>query len=324
VRIAVIGTPGAWSTERLADAVRRAGAEAAVVDLDACSVRPPDPRVFHRGEPLAGLDGAVVKKIGDTAGGWAVQERLHLLHQLEASGVPVVSRPGAVGRAMNRFAMTLELARAGLPVPETVVTEDAGEVGQAVERFGIAVAKPLFTSKGRGMALLRAGDDVAGFVEGWRGQGLGPVYLQRFVKHPGRDLGVAVLDGRYLGAYWRVAGPDAWMTTILAGGRYERADPAPGVIALAERAARHFGLLFTGVDLIETPEGDMKVLEVSAFGGFRGLLSACDIDAAPLLAAAALRHLGAATGRDLGAADSGRHAGPTGPARSAHGAGTPG
>jgi ribosomal protein S6--L-glutamate ligase len=233
VRIAVIGTPGGWSTDRLAAAFQRAGAETVVVDLAACSVRPPDPRLFHRGEALAGLDGAVVKKIGDTAGGWAVQERLHLLRQLEASGVPVVSRPAAVARAMNRLAMTLELARGGFPVPETVVTEDAAEVAQAVERYGTAVAKPLFTSKGRGMARLHAGDDVAAFVARWQAQGLGPVYLQRFVKHPGRDLGVAVLDGRYLGAYWRVAGPDAWMTTILSGGRYERADPPAGVIALA-------------------------------------------------------------------------------------------
>ena len=60
-------------------------------------------------------------------------------------------------------------------------------------------------------------------------------------------------------------------------------------LALARRAAVHFGLLFTGVDLMETPEGGFIVLEVSAFGGFRGLLEACAVDAAPLFAEAALR-----------------------------------
>ena len=162
-----------------------------------------------------------------------------------------------------------------------------------MERFGAAVAKPLYTSKGRGMARLDPDMDVRAFFADWRAHGLGPVYVQRFVKHPGRDLGVAVLDGRCLGAYWRVARPDQWMTTILSGGRYAAADPPDDVIDLAERAARHFGLAFTGVDLIETPDGGHAVLEVSAFGGFRGLLDACGIDAAPLYAEVALRRFAA-------------------------------
>jgi ribosomal protein S6--L-glutamate ligase len=287
--VAVVGTPGAWSTERLAGALRRAGAETVVVDLGACTLRLPDPRVYVAGAPLAGLDGAVVKKIGDTAGGWAVQERLHILRHLEASGVPVLSLPERLAVAVNRFRMTVELVRGGFPVPETVVTEERAEAEAAVERFGAAVAKPLFTSKGRGMARLDPGADLGAFFGAWRVQDRGPVYLQRFVEHPGRDLGVAVLDGRCLGAYWRVAGPDQWMTTILSGGRYEPADPPQAVIDLAERAARHFGLVFTGVDLIETPQGGYAVLEVSAFGGFRGLFEACGVDAAPLLAEATLR-----------------------------------
>lgn len=289
MRVAVIGQPGAWSTERLAAALGRAGADPLVVDLAACGLRLPDPRVFHAGRPLEGLAGAVVKKIGDTAEGWVVQERIHVLRHLEASGVPVVSAPERLAVAVNRARMTLELARGGFPLPDTVITEDASEAEAAVERFGATVAKPLFTSKGRGMMRLDPGSDVRALVERWRAQALGPVYLQRFVKHPGRDLGVAVLEGRYLGAYWRVAREDQWMTTILSGGRYEPADPPREVIVLAERAARHFGLAFTGVDLIEPPDGGWAVLEVSAFGGFRGLRDACGIDAAPLVADAALR-----------------------------------
>jgi len=156
-----------------------------------------------------------------------------------------------------------------------------------VERFGVAVLKPLFTSKGRGMVRLDSSLDVRRILEGHRIDNADPFYLQRFVKHPGRDLGVAVLDGRCLGAYWRIAGDGQWMTTVLSGGRYAPADPPAEAIALAERAARHFGLLFTGVDLIET-DGGFTVLEVSAFGGFRGLLDGCGVDAAPPLAGAVL------------------------------------
>jgi ribosomal protein S6--L-glutamate ligase len=294
VNLAVVGQPGAWSTERLADALRAAGASVGVVDLAACSLRLPDRRLFHRGEPLEKLDGAVVKKLGDTADGWGVQERIGMLRHLEASGVPVLSAPDRLHVALNRYRMTCELVRAGLPVPETTVTEDLDEAAAAVERFGSAVLKPLFTSKGRGMRRLESSRELRAQLESHRDDGLGPFYLQRFVKHPGRDLGVAVLDGRCIGAYWRVAAADHWMTTILSGGRYEKADLDPDTEAIAVRAARHFGLVFTGVDLIEDSDGRFNVLEVSAFGGFRGLLNGCGIDAAPMLADLVLREIGRA------------------------------
>ena len=62
-----------------------------------------------------------------------------------------------------------------------------------------------------------------------------------------------------------------------------------GVAVTLRDAGKHFGLLFTGVDLMETPDGGFIVLEVSAFGGFRGLLNGCGIDAAPMLAEVVLR-----------------------------------
>lgn len=294
MRIAVVGTPGAWSTERLAAAFRLSGVDAVVIDLQACSLRLPDPRVYHGGAPLPALDAAVVKKIGDTADGWTVRERINILRQLEHAGVPVLSAPDCLEVAVNRYRMTFELARRGLPVPETVITEDPVEAEAAVERFGVAVLKPLFSSKGRGIRRLEAGGHLRALLAQRRLEEDGPFYLQRFVKHPGRDLGIAVLDGRCVGAYWRVAPARAWMTTVHSGGRYEEADPPGEAIEMAVEAASHFGLIFTGVDLIEAPGGAWQVLEVSAFGGFRGLLQACGVDAAPLLAETVLRRLGPA------------------------------
>ena len=288
MRVAVVGQPGAWSTERLAEALRARGVDVEIVDLGACSLRLPDPRLFHHGRPLEDLAGAVVKKVGDTARGWTIRERIAMLRHLEASGVPVLSAPGCLETAIDRLTMTVELTRAGLPIPDTMVTESTDEATAAIDMFGAAIIKPLFTSKGRGMRKLGASDAAVALAE-HDAAGFGPYYLQRFVKHPGRDLGVAVLDGEVLGAYWRRAGADQWMTTILSGGRYERAEPPADALELARRAASHFGLLFTGVDLMETSDGGFVVLEVSAFGGFRGLLEACGIDAAPLLADAALR-----------------------------------
>src|SRR5262249_49484935 len=143
-RVAVAGVPGAWSTERLAGALRAAGAEAIVVDLGRVSLRLPDRRLWAAGGPLPAVDGVVVKKIGDTAGGWMVQERINALTHLVAAGIPVLSEPARLLAVADRYRMTIELVQARLPIPETVVTEDPDEAAAAVERFGRAVLKPVF------------------------------------------------------------------------------------------------------------------------------------------------------------------------------------
>jgi tetrahydromethanopterin:alpha-L-glutamate ligase len=294
VNIGVVGIAGAWSTERLAAALAAAGADAEVIDLARCTLRLPEGEMGCAGRSLAKLDGVAVKKIGDTADGAMVEQRIQLLRWLESTGLPVLSAPDRLAAAVNRYRMTVELACAGVPVPETVVTENVGQAVAAVERFGDAVVKPLFTSKGRGMARLAPSPDLPARLDRQRERWPGPFYLQRLVEHPGRDLGIAVLDGEFLGAYWRVAAPGEWMTTVRSGGRYAPANPPPEAIELALRAAKHFGLIFTGVDLIETPGGGFLVLEVSAFGGFRGLLEACGIDAAAAMAQVLMRRFRAA------------------------------
>ena len=76
-----------------------------------------------------------------------------------------------------------------------------------------------------------------------------------------------------------VAGGDSWNTTHRAGGRYAAYDPGDQIIELARKSQDVFGLDFTSVDVAETDAGPV-VFEVSAFGGFRGLLEGNGIDAA--------------------------------------------
>ena len=156
---------------------------------------------------------------------------------------------------MNRLSCTLALEHAGIPVPATVVTQDLREARAAVKRFGEAVLKPIYSTKARGMVLVRKGDkelkqQLQAFNE------LNPlIYVQQRVRLPGRDLGVVFLGGEYLGSYARVAAKGSWATTIRAGGHYESADPSPTLIELARRAQALFKLDFASVDVAQTPDG---------------------------------------------------------------------
>lgn len=278
LRVAVAGVPGAWSTERLRDALAACGADAITVDPSACAVDLGDGAVWCEGVDLGTLDGVVVKKLGATTDPLA-PSRVQLLYQLEHRGVRVFSRARAIGEVNDRYRMTQRLGQNGLPIPRTVVTESVWAADQVIRDWGRVVVKPLFTSKGRGMLLLDREHPRRLALRRWRRSWRMPYYLQEFVPGAGRDIGVVVLDGRVLGAYYRVAEGGKWLTTTAAGGRYAPCPVTPEMGQVAVRAAGVFGLEFTGVDLVEAPGGYL-VYEVSAFGGFAGLWRSQGIDAA--------------------------------------------
>ena len=56
---------------------------------------------------------------------------------------------------IDRLACTVTLRLGEIPLPPTVITEDIDQAAAAVERFGTAVLKPLYTSKARGMRRAR-------------------------------------------------------------------------------------------------------------------------------------------------------------------------
>jgi ribosomal protein S6--L-glutamate ligase len=228
--------------------------------------------VTLHGQDLGGLDGIVVKKLGANPDPTS-RLRLHALRALKGSGVRIFSRPSAIERAMDRYRMHMELARCGLPVVPTYAVESATALAAALECLGPSVAKPVYTSKGRGMTRLEPGASIQ------LADGTGPTLVQQYVEAPGRDIGACVLGGAFVGAFYRVAQDGQWMTTTTAGGTY-----APCVLdgrgrELAERAAAVFGLDYTVVDLVETTDG-YRIYEVSAFGGFRGLWEASRVDIA--------------------------------------------
>ncbi len=306
MRIAVVGIHGAWSSEALADAVGRATGERILVDLDrarldlgAGSLLCPDQQ--GRLVDLCALDALCVKKV---AAAYAPQmiDRLEMLRVPVQRGVRVFSDPERIARLVDRLACTVTLAGAHMPLPPTTVTEDLDQALDAVRAYGRAVLKPLFTSKARGMALVDAealdASELARALEGFRAQN--PVlYIQKALDLRGQDLGVCFLGGEYLGTYARrkqlgpaagISGEAAWSTSTATGGRYAPFDPGREIIDLAQRAQAPFGLDFTCVDVALTADGPF-LFEVSAFGGFRGLMAARGLDVAAAFTAHVLAEL---------------------------------
>jgi ribosomal protein S6--L-glutamate ligase len=280
LKIGVIGVPGKWSTEVLADRLEARTGFRAVMDMNEVELHLDTNKVYCNGFDLTELDGLIVKKISQVYAP-STEDRIHILSHLESLGVSVFSPTNSMGKLINRLSGTLALQQGNIPMPKTRITESVDLAFNIVREFGSAILKPLYSTKARGMVFLRAEDSdesvLAQLEEYTKTQSL--FYIQQALNLNGRDLGMVFVGGRYFCTYARVADSDAWNTTIHSGGRYELFEPDADLIELGRRAQACFDMSFTTVDIALTDQGPV-VFEVSAFGGFKGALDGCNLDAA--------------------------------------------
>ncbi len=281
-RIAVVGIPGGWSSERLAGAVEERTGFRLLVDMARVRLDLESGRVSFGEHDLTAMDAVIVKKIAPSYSPSAL-DRMEILRFVEERGVPVFSKASSILRLIDRLSCTVGLRAGGIPMPPTVITEDVEEAMAAVEDYGRAVFKPLYSSKARGMTVIEPGPEMQEQIEAFKNDGNTVMYIQKMVSHPGLDLGVTFLGGEYVTTYARQGSGTSWDTTTRTGGKYVPVQPSQEIIDLAHKAQALFDMAFTCVDVVETPGGP-QIYEVSAFGGFRGLLEANGLDAAAMYA----------------------------------------
>lgn len=283
-KIAVIGIPGKWSTEVLADALEERTGFRLVLDMAEIHADLETNSLWARGVNLCELDGLAVKKVSQVYSPNTL-DRIELLRLAENKGVRVFSKAETIIRMIDRLSCTVTLRNGDIPMPKTQVCESVDIAMEIVKSYGEAVFKPLFSTKARGMCVISADSGEAAMrseIEAFK-QDNPVMYIQQKLDLPGRDYGMVFLGGQYLGTYARVSQNESWNTTINSGGKYALHEPPQSTIDLASRAERLFGMDFTTVDVADTPDGPI-VFEVSAFGGFKGAKEGIGIDAAALYA----------------------------------------
>ncbi|MBN1150207.1 GAK system ATP-grasp enzyme [candidate division WOR-3 bacterium] len=282
-QIAVIGLPGAWSTEILADEIQKITGFRKVIDMSQVHYDSISGSLSCEDLDLSHLDAIIVKKIGPQYNSDTL-ERLELLKYLHQKGTRIFSKPDSMMNCFDRLSGTLRLETGGIPIPATVITEDTKKALETVKIYKKAVFKPLFTSKARGMKVIFHDDiEIESNIRNFQNEGNPIMYIQKFVEIPQKDIGVVFLGGNFIGSYARVRTNNSWNTTTLSGGRYEKFEPSSEIIDMAKKAQDLFELDFTCIDIAVTPEGPL-VFEASPFGGFKGLFQALNINAAKMYA----------------------------------------
>src|SRR5262245_13771133 len=280
MRLALLSAGDGWHVRDLQRAARELGHEAEPVDFRKVSSLPCGGAVPVSGT-LAGFDGVIVRTMPPGSLEQVVF-RMDVLHRLQARGVRVLNTPAALETCVDKYLATAKLEAAGLLVPPTVVCQTADVALEAFAALsGDVVVKPLFGSEGRGM--VRVSDPELAwrtFRTLERTQCV--LYLQQFIRHPGWDLRVFVLNGQVLAAMRRHARGD-WRTNVAQGGTAEAVTPTDAEADLALRASRAVGAIAAGVDLLHGPGGQVYVIEVNAVPGWRALAPVTGVDVAAAL-----------------------------------------
>jgi tetrahydromethanopterin:alpha-L-glutamate ligase len=282
----VVSDPEDWTAQALRASFSRKGIDAFFLDFSELVAIMGDGLIFRSGGvDLLDLDALVVRDLG-RRGAIDVTFRFEVLLDLAEKGIPVINSPQAIARAANKFATSRALHDSGVATPTTVVTTSQDEAKEALRRFGRAVSKPLFGYKGRDILLFESGDPSAlarlrGIVET-----RGLVYLQEFIETATvspRDIRAFVVDGKTLGAIFRVAPPGQWISNLARGGRAEACPLTRELEDLAARAARAVGTVYCGVDILETGQG-LSVIEVNGTPSGKGIFEALGVDVTEAIA----------------------------------------
>lgn len=291
LKIGVVGIPGKWSTEVLADEIEARTGFRCVIDIEDVVADLSVPEVRYKEHTLCQFDAIIIKKISQTYSPM-VLDRLEILRFVECCGVQIFSNPAEIIRLVDRMSCTVSLAKAKIPMPETTITEDLDAAFQAVHKFGEVILKPLFSTKARGMEVLSSKTPDKKLKQQLRDYFAIHkfFYIQKKLNLPGHDMGLIFLGGEYKGAYARIGNGESWNTTIHSGGKYAKVNPSDEIIEIARKAQDQFNLSYTTVDIAETDQGPV-CFEVSAFGGFKGAQDGLGLNMAAQYADYVIRQL---------------------------------
>jgi ribosomal protein S6--L-glutamate ligase len=189
---------------------------------------------------------------------------LALGHALERDDVRVVNTAAATGRCRDRVAMARRLDSAGVPAPRTLAAGTLSEVASVIA-FP-AMVKSQLSRRGDLVRRVGSAAELQTLAPSWSRE---PVIVQEVSRGDGWDYKAWVIgDDIHVGCR---------LSPLETGavGDQKRNHPISdaGIERVVRELARSVGQVFTlelfGIDVLSS-DGDVAVVDVNAFPGFRG------------------------------------------------------
>ena len=258
-----------WESTQLLDV--DSGVEALPVDPMSFEMRiHGTPSIRIAGRPAEDFDALIVRgfnKLGE------IDYQYEVFELYEQLGGLVINSPASLSLAESKPQTTYCLQRAGLPVPRTFATQVRDNARMSVREFHSAVAKPLYGSHGIGIEKLEGadGEEMAADLM----KAYGALCIQEYVPNAGRDIRAFVIGDEVSAAMYRIAREGEWKTNVFQGSRCEPCELSAELRELCVKATSVIGLDYTGVDIMEGPDGPV-ILELNGTPSWYGLSHVTD------------------------------------------------
>ncbi|WEU40129.1 MAG: RimK family alpha-L-glutamate ligase [Candidatus Odinarchaeum yellowstonii] len=269
-----------WPGTQLIKAIEQSGHQPLLIRLDEISALISSEHEFYLKEERLSFEGGIIRGLG-AASTDEITYRISLLEHLNFDKKILINEPYAFRRAKDKYATLLLLSKNKIPVPKTLVTEDAEQAYKIAEKWGCVVIKPLIGSRGLG-PIKSDNPDLSYRIIKTLKRLHQVLYVQEYIANPGRDIRVFVIGGRVIGGMYRVAKPGEWKSNIAAGAKPCKLDLNKELEDLAVKTASVMGLDYTGIDILESAEG-YKVVEANAAPSWHGLNEVLKTDIAKLI-----------------------------------------
>lgn len=271
----------AWCSTRLGEAFKKKGVSPFFFNFNQLKAQIGfQPSFLVKGiDPVKELSALLVRPMGRGS----LEEiifQVNSLHRLYSKGLNIINKPSAIEKAVDKYYTLALLEDAGIPVPKTIVTENIEEALLGFKKFKDVVVKPVFGSRGIGIARISNFDIAERSFRTLRFF-KHVIYIQEYIFHGSKDLRAFVIGGKVVAAMHRVA--STWKTNVSLGARPIKAKISKEAEELAVKSAEVLGCEIAGVDLLESNKG-LIVNEVNSQPGWRGLQTTTKIDIASEIA----------------------------------------
>lgn len=236
------------TTIRADEKLIMAAAEARGLHVKLVDVRT---EIFHPTTYQLEFDIALERCISTSKGTYAT-------YFLESMGVRVINSSSIASICEDKFLTSLALQRASVSTPDFALVFGVEEAKQAIERLGgfPVVIKPNVGSWGRLLAKINDLDALEAIIE--HKDVLGSpqqkaIYIQQYVKKPGRDIRLFVIGGEARCAIYRTS--PHWITNTARGGQATVCPLTDDLRAIAKTASDAVGGGILALDVFETDQG---------------------------------------------------------------------
>jgi ribosomal protein S6--L-glutamate ligase len=273
------GSTPSKNSEELVDAAKSQGHEVVFGETAEMSseVSPKGSRFWLGKTEVTDFDVCLLRSFGPGSCE-QLTRRISLIEHMELAGIRVVNPCYAFRRARDKYATQYTLEAAGLPIPTTYVTESMSEAYDVSLGYGEFVYKPILSSMGRG-SMKFTDPDLAYNAYKMLDRFSQPLILQKYIQNPGRDIRVFVIGEQVVGSAYKYRQKGNWKTNVAQGGKMVDEKVPDDILELGVSAMEAMGLDYSGVDIMESPDGPV-VLEVNGSPGWQALNLAAGIKVA--------------------------------------------